>query len=57
MFFYQEDPVTIEEPAAKGKLETRNSPRDIWQDLMKQHFQPWEHTDESWITINKIIQL
>jgi hypothetical protein len=41
IFFYQELPAIVEEPAIKGKLTTTNTP-DHWHDVMFPHFILWD---------------
>jgi hypothetical protein len=41
IFFYQELPAIVEEPAIKGKLTTSNTP-DHWHDVMFPHFVLWD---------------
>jgi hypothetical protein len=48
MCFYLEEPTEIEKSPARGKLSTDNSPLERWNELMGQHFIPWEDTDKPW---------
>ena len=48
MSFYQEYPAEIEKSALPGKLSTNNSPLDTWEELMSEHFIPWEDFDRPW---------
>lgn len=41
LFFYLENPEYSEEAGWKGFLNTKNSPRDKWHELMHEHFQFW----------------
>jgi hypothetical protein len=41
IFFYQELPAIVEEPAIRGKLITTNTP-DHWHDVMFPHFVLWD---------------
>jgi hypothetical protein len=54
--FYDEEPPTVESGRRPGRLTTRNSPRDRWQELMQEHFQPWEDTNEAWRLAAKLLQ-
>ena len=42
LFFYLEFPEIAEEATWKGALDTKNSPRAAWGDLMNEHFQFWD---------------
>ena len=41
LFFYLETPEYSEEATWKGFLDTKNSPRSQWHELMHEHFQFW----------------
>ena len=56
LFFYQEEPKTVEPARHKGRLTTRNSPREDWQELMTQHFLPWEDGGEPWRLVDNLLQ-
>ena len=42
LFHYLESPFYTEEAKWKGTLDTKNSPRDKWGELMDEHFLFWE---------------
>ena len=42
LFFYLENPEYSEEATWKGFLDTKNSPRAEWHELMHEHFKFWE---------------
>jgi len=48
MGFYQEHPVEADEDPPIALLSTKNSPLEIWQELMGKHFVPWEDFDQPW---------
>jgi len=54
LFFYLEEPEIIEEVSYKGLLNTCNSPAS-WEELMMQHFIPWEDTESVWRKDVKLI--
>lgn len=59
MFFYSEDPATVENPPYSGKLFTSNTPSD-WMGAMTPHFIPWNlEKDPSllWLEIPLLVQL
>ena len=47
LFFYQEEPCTVEPSRHKGLLDTKNSPQN-WGELMSKHFLAWEDCDDEW---------
>lgn len=58
MFFYSEDPATVETPPYSGSLSTSNTPHD-WAAVMEPHFIPWNQTEEQpqiWLEIPLIIR-
>ncbi|CAI7663460.1 unnamed protein product [Penicillium discolor] len=58
MFFYSEDPATIEKPSYSGKLSTSHTPPD-WAGTMEPHFIPWDSSDGSsriWLEIPLVIR-
>jgi hypothetical protein len=57
IFFYQEYPVTVEEPRLPGRLTTTHTP-DHWQDVMFPHFMLWENVEpgqEIWQSIELVL--
>ncbi|MWV44329.1 hypothetical protein GRF59_11875 [Paenibacillus sp. HJL G12] len=58
MFFYSEDPATVDKPSYSGKLSTSNTPSD-WAGTMEPHFIPWDQPAEHsriWLEIPLIIR-
>jgi len=60
IFFYSEDPATVEPPPYSGHLSTSNTPPD-WSGTMEPHFIPWgqpaEHEQSRiWLEIPLIIR-
>lgn len=58
MFFYSEDPATVETPPYSGSLSTSNTPSD-WAGTMEPHFIPWGQPTEPtqiWLQIPLIIR-
>ncbi|WP_054955155.1 hypothetical protein [Paenibacillus dakarensis] len=58
MFFYSEDPATIEMPPYSGGLSTSNTPTD-WAGTMEPHFIPWSQPAEPsriWLEIPLILR-
>lgn len=59
MFFYSEDPATVEKPPYSGELSTSNTPPD-WMGTMTPHFIPWNQEKETsllWLEIPLVIQV
>ncbi|MCG7385561.1 hypothetical protein [Paenibacillus sp. ACRRY] len=59
MFFYSEDPATIEKPSYSGKLSTSHTPSD-WAGTMEPHFIPWDSSDGNspiWLEIPLVIRV
>ena len=56
LFFYQEEPKTVESVQQPGTLSTRNSPREDWQQIMTDHFQPWDDDGDAWRPIETLLQ-
>lgn len=58
MFFYSEDPATVETPPYSGSLSTSNTPSD-WAGTMEPHFIPWGQSEANsriWLEIPLIIR-
>ncbi|MGN7358488.1 hypothetical protein ACTHPF_13325 [Paenibacillus sp. SAF-054] len=58
MFFYSEDPATVDKPSYSGKLSTSNTPPD-WAGTMEPHFIPWDQSagpSRIWLEIPLMIR-
>ena len=60
LFFYMEVPELKEKAKYEGLLKTKNSPYNIWSEVMMPHFMPWEGVakgQEIWKEVELIIHM
>lgn len=51
LIMYLEQPTEKDEVEYEGLLKTQNTPKELWGQLMSEHFIAWENGEKKWQTL------